>query len=64
MEECIFEVEPSKIFINIGTNDISSLPGDGPYKTGKLIANYDEIWTKLGNIARCKVYVMAYYPMK
>ena len=22
MEECIFELEPSKIFINIGTNDI------------------------------------------
>jgi lysophospholipase L1-like esterase len=60
MEECIFELEPSKIFINIGTNDI----GSAGYKKEKLIANYDEILNQIHErLPECKVYVMAYYPM-
>ncbi|WP_243156432.1 GDSL-type esterase/lipase family protein [Clostridium sp. C8-1-8] len=60
MEECIFELEPSKIFINIGTNDISL----EDYKKEKLIANYDKILTLIGKrLPSCKVYVMAYYPV-
>lgn len=62
MEKCIFELEPSKIFINIGTNDISSL--DCPYKKEILISNYDNILTQIGErLPSCKVYVMAYYPI-
>lgn len=62
MEECIFELEPSKLFINIGTNDISS--ADGEYRLDKLIGNYDEILTRIGTrLPECKVYVMAYYPV-
>ncbi|GGH86400.1 lysophospholipase L1-like esterase [Pullulanibacillus pueri] len=60
MEACIFELEPSKLFINIGTNDIAS----PDYKQENLLANYEEI---LGQIAErlpeCQVYVMAYYPV-
>lgn len=60
MEECIFELEPSKIFINIGTNDIS-LPD---YKKETLIANYENILTQIKErLPACKVYVMAYYPV-
>jgi lysophospholipase L1-like esterase len=60
LEECIFELEPSKIFINIGTNDISSLD----YKKEALIANYDNILTQINErLPDCKVYVMAYYPI-
>lgn len=60
MEECIFELEPSKIFINIGTNDIS-FPD---YKVEQLVANYDNILTQIGErLPNCKVYVMAYYPV-
>ncbi|WP_041900878.1 GDSL-type esterase/lipase family protein [Clostridium beijerinckii] len=60
MEECIFELEPSKIFINIGTNDI----GSAEYKKENLISNYHEILTQIGErLPDCKVYVMAYYPI-
>jgi len=60
MEECIFELAPSKIFINIGTNDIS-LAG---YKKENLISNYHKILTQIGEkLPECKVYVVAYYPV-
>lgn len=60
MEECIFELEPSKIFINIGTNDISS----PEYSEDKLIEHYDEILNEISKrLPECKVYVMAYYPI-
>jgi len=60
MEECIFELEPSKIFINIGTNDISS----PKYKKENLIANYDRILTRIKErLPDCKVFVMAYFPV-
>ncbi|AIQ60025.1 hypothetical protein PBOR_26045 [Paenibacillus borealis] len=62
LEECIFELEPAKLFINIGTNDISS--ADGEYDPARLLANYNEILTQIGvRLPECKVYVMAYYPV-
>ncbi|HEX9025841.1 MAG TPA: GDSL-type esterase/lipase family protein, partial [Clostridium sp.] len=60
MEECIFELEPSKIFINIGTNDMNTTD----YKKEKLIRNYNEILTNISErLPDCKVYVMVYYPV-
>jgi lysophospholipase L1-like esterase len=60
MEECIFELQPSKIFINIGTNDI----GSPDYKKEKLISNYDNILTQIRDrLPVCEVYVIAYYPV-
>lgn len=60
MEECIFQLEPSKIFINIGTNDIAS-PG---YTVEGLISNYTDILNQVKRrLPDCKVYVMAYYPV-
>jgi lysophospholipase L1-like esterase len=60
MEECIFELQPSKIFINIGTNDI----GSPDYKKEKLISNYDNILTQISDrLPECEVYVIAYYPV-
>jgi lysophospholipase L1-like esterase len=60
MEECIFELQPSKIFINIGTNDMNNLD----YRKEKLVENYDEILTKIKlRLPNCEVYVMAYYPV-
>jgi len=55
-------LEPSKIFINIGTNDISSI--GTPYKLENLLANYNEIMDQIQKtLPECKVYVMAYYPI-
>jgi lysophospholipase L1-like esterase len=60
MEECIFELQPSKIFINIGTNDI----GSPDYKKEKLISNYDNILAQISDrLPECEVYVIAYYPV-
>ncbi|WP_405115461.1 GDSL-type esterase/lipase family protein [Paenibacillus sp. FSL K6-1217] len=62
LEECVLALAPSRLFINIGTNDISS--ADGEYEPQKLLANYDEILTRIGaRLPECKVYVMAYYPV-
>jgi lysophospholipase L1-like esterase len=60
MNECIFDLEPSKIFINIGTNDMNT----SDYKKGELISNYDSVLTEISEkLPQCKVYVMAYYPV-
>ena len=39
METCIFDLEPSRLFINIGSNDISSYGTEG-YKKENLIDIY------------------------
>jgi len=63
MDECIFDLEPSKIFINIGTNDIGSNDTTG-YKKENLLANYNKIMDQISNrLPGCEVYVMAYYPI-
>ncbi|TNJ66119.1 lysophospholipase [Paenibacillus hemerocallicola] len=60
MEECVFELEPAKIFINIGTNDIAS----PQYRQEDLLANYDLILTRVKErLPKSKVFVMAYYPV-
>lgn len=60
MEEQIFELEPSKIFINIGTNDISR-PEE---TTEQLISDYRKVLTQIKDrLPQAKVYMMAYYPV-
>lgn len=61
MDVCIFELEPSKIFINIGSNDIGSPEG---YHKEALLNNYREIMQQIKQrLPRCEVFVMAYYPV-
>lgn len=59
MDVCIFDLAPSKIFINIGSNDL----GFGvPEAT--FLANYDEILRQIkGKLPETQVFVMAYYPI-
>lgn len=60
MEEQVFGTEPSKIFINIGTNDM----GMPDYKLEKLIENYQKILKQIkSRLPNTEVYVMAYYPV-
>lgn len=60
MEEMVFAVEPSKIFINIGTNDI----GSPEYRLGKLMENYEEIIRQIQEkLPEAEIYMMAYYPV-
>lgn len=60
MEEMVFSVEPSKIFINIGTNDI----GSPEYCLEKLLENYEEIIRQIQErLPEAQIYMMAYYPV-
>lgn len=59
MDTLIFDLEPDKIFINIGSNDI------GFYVPEEIfIANYSEILRQIKErLPETAVYVMAYYPV-
>ena len=60
MDEQIFDLEPSIIFINIGTNDISR-----PEETeDDLYRDYKEVLKQIKEkLPLAKVYMMAYYPV-
>jgi len=59
IDVCIIDLEASKVFINIGTNDV----GFGvPEAT--FLANYDEILRQIKEqLPTPQVFVMAYYPV-
>lgn len=60
MEEMIFGTEPSKIFINIGTNDI----GGTDYQLEALLQNYEKIIFLIKErLPEAEIYMMAYYPV-
>ncbi len=60
MEEMVFGTEPGKIFINIGTNDISR----PEYRLEKLMENYGKIIGMIQErLAGAEIYMMAYYPV-
>ena len=60
MEEMVFALEPAKIFINIGTNDIAAQN----YRLEKLIENYEKIILLIQKrLPRAEIYMMAYYPV-
>ena len=62
MDPLLFDLEPSKVFLNIGTNDMKPLP-NGSWME-HLLSNYalilDECRMRLPDTA---VYCMAYYPV-
>lgn len=60
----LLDLKPSKVFINIGTNDINeSLAEDGNWLV-RLVNNYDQILTTLKKeLPEAEVYMMAYYPV-
>ena len=60
LEECVLQLEPRTLFINIGTNDLSreTAPFDN------MFANYREILRRVREcLPQVKLYVMAYYPV-
>lgn len=57
---CILDLAPSKLFINIGTNDLSNPQTTIP----EIMATYGEILTQVKNADKnTKIYLMAYYPV-
>lgn len=60
MEEMVFGTEPSRIFINIGTNDI----GSPEYQLETLLERYEEIIVRIQErLPEAEINMMAYYPV-
>lgn len=60
MEEMVFGTEPSRIFINIGTNDI----GSPDYRLEALMERYEEIISRIRErLPEAEITMMAYYPV-
>lgn len=60
LDACVFELKPRKVFINIGTNDLSD--GNIPLET--VMSNYDRIITQIEEkLPGVIIYMMAYYPI-
>lgn len=63
IDAVLFDLEPSKIFINIGTNDIDAQVYGEKWQE-HLLTNYREIMGRIKErLPGSRVYVMAYYPV-
>lgn len=57
---CITDLKPKKVFLNIGTNDLSNLQ----IPISQMIENYDRILCKIEEaLPQTVIYLMAYYPV-
>lgn len=60
IDVCILDLKPSKVFINIGTNDLSR----ESISIDSLMDHYDKIITQIENaLPGVTIYLMAYYPV-
>lgn len=60
----IFDLEPSKIFINIGTNDLSYADASFDDLLAYMLKNYAAILEQIQTrLPKTEVYLMAYYPV-
>ncbi len=60
IDTLIFDLKPSKIFINIGSNDIG-LP---TYDQNILMTKYQKILDLVSErLSKCQVYILSYYPV-
>ena len=60
IDTCILDLAPSKLFLNIGTNDLS----DSSRTISAIMENYSAIIeTVVRTLPQTKIYLMAYYPV-
>ena len=60
LDVCVFDLEPHKIFINIGTNDLS----DASLSIEQVMTNYEQILSEIQDkLPQAELYLMAYYPV-
>lgn len=57
---CITDLQPAKLFINIGTNDLSDASRSMEYIMGNYSRILDEVKRSVPGV---KLYLMAYYPV-
>lgn len=59
--DIVLDLEPSKLFINIGSNDLS-IPGD---TVGNLIAKYRALLQRIQEtLPQCAITMLAFYPCR
>jgi len=60
LDICVFDLSPRRIFINIGTNDLS----DPDMPVSDMIELYDRILSEIQKrLPKVELYLMAYYPI-
>lgn len=60
IEVCILELKPSRLFLNIGTNDLS----DASISLEQLMETYGQILDRVKEaLSNVEIYLMAYYPI-
>lgn len=60
IDTCIIDLQPSKLFINIGTNDLS----DSRRSFEEIFERYEKILSIVtGKVDNVSMYLMAYYPV-
>ncbi len=60
LDICVWELQPRKVFINIGTNDLS----DSAQTIPMLMERYDGILSQIeARLPGVEIYLMAYYPV-
>lgn len=60
LDSAVIDLAPRKLFINIGTNDISA---EG-YERGAMLAKYRALLEKIrAALPECRIVVMSYYPV-
>lgn len=60
IDTCIIDLQPSKLFINIGTNDLS----DSRRSFGEIFERYEKILSIVTEkVDSVSMYLMAYYPV-
>lgn len=60
MKDCIYDLQPAHIFLNIGTNDLNA----PDYDQEELIARYTLILQGIReHLPQAKLYLLAYYPV-
>jgi len=60
LDTCIVDLQPARVFLNIGTNDISG----EDYQENGLIARYRLIVETIqARLPQARLYLMAYYPV-
>ena len=60
LDVCVTDLQPRRVFINIGTNDLS----DASLSLEEVMERYDEIITTIEQkVPGVRIYMMAYYPI-
>lgn len=60
MDVCIFDLEPARIFLNIGTNDMN----DAQFRLEEMLARYGEIVGQIrSRLPDAELTLLAYYPV-